>query len=75
MVFRNIPPGFYDVTSHMHALTGEIKKIEVAAGQAVTVDLVLSLSPLREEITVTVSGREVTAFDAFQSVAIMDSVE
>jgi iron complex outermembrane recepter protein len=73
--FRNVPPGSYDLTSHMHAFSGEIKKIDVVAGQDLTVDLALSLSPLKYEITVTASGREVTAFDAFQSVATVDSLE
>jgi iron complex outermembrane recepter protein len=73
--FQDVPPGSYDVTSHMHAFTGEIRKIEVAEGQSYTVDLELSLSPLQYEVTVTTSGREETVFDAFQSVATVNSLE
>jgi iron complex outermembrane receptor protein len=71
--FRNIPPGIYDVASHMHDLVGQTKRIEVVSGRDVTVDLELSLSPVKYEVTVTSSGREVTAFEAFQSVTTVDS--
>jgi iron complex outermembrane recepter protein len=73
--FTNIPPGTYDVVSHMHDMTGPAKKIHVVSGQNVTVDLELSLSTLKYEVTVTSSGREVTTFDSFQSVTLVDSVQ
>ncbi|MDM7995777.1 MAG: TonB-dependent receptor [Acidobacteriota bacterium] len=72
--FVGIPPGSYDVVSHMHDLSGPSKKIHVVSGEDVTVNLELSLSPLKYEVTVTSTGREVSAFDAFQAVTTVDSV-
>ncbi len=72
--FIDIPPGTYDISSHMHAFIGRMIKISVGPGQSVTADVELSLSPLRSEVTVTAAGREVTTFDAFQSVAMVDSL-
>jgi iron complex outermembrane receptor protein len=73
--FAGVPPGDYDVVSHMHDMTSPAKKVTIVSGQNATVDLELSLSTLKYEVTVTSSGREVTAFDAFQSVTLVDSVQ
>lgn len=72
--FLDVPPGTYDLVSHMHELTSRIQKVEVAPGQAVEVDFELSISPIRYEVTVTSSGREETPFDAFQAVSVIDSI-
>lgn len=72
--FSGVPPGTYDVAGHMHDLTGQTRRITIVSGQDAIVDLELSLSPIKYEITVTSSGREVTAFDAFQSVSTVDSL-
>jgi iron complex outermembrane receptor protein len=73
--FQDVPPGSYDVTSHMHAFTGEMRKINISDEPSYMVDLELSIAPLQYEVTVTSSGREETAFDAFQSVATVNSME
>lgn len=72
--FSDIPPGEYDVVSHMHALTGQVKKIRVAAGENTRADFALVFSPVRHEVTVTATGREETAFDALQSVTTVHSL-
>ncbi len=72
--FRGIPPGSYDVVSHMHDLSGPAKKIRVVSKEDVFVHLELSLSTLKYEVTVTSTGREVSAFDAFQAVTTVDSL-
>ena len=73
--FAGIPPGTYDVVSHMHELTSQIRKIEAVSGQNLTVDFELSMIPIRYEITVTSSGREVTPFDSFQAVSTVDTIQ
>ncbi len=70
-----LPPGRYEIIAHLHALTDERKTIALAEGQMATVDFDLRLSPLRQELTVTASGTESTVYDAFQSVATMDSIQ
>jgi iron complex outermembrane receptor protein len=73
--FTDVPPGEYDVISHMHALSDEKQTIIVAAGEAVTLDFQLSIAPIRNEVTVTASGKEETTFDTFQAVTTVDSLQ
>src|SRR3990172_3834822 len=56
--FKGLPPGIYTVAVHMHGLADQSQKSEVIAGEVTTLNFVLNLSPVREEITVTASGRE-----------------
>jgi len=72
---RNLPPGRYDVISHMHALTDEMQTVEIVAGQTITADFELSFAPLRHEVTVTATGHEETTFESFQAVTSLDSFE
>ncbi len=72
--FRGVPPGSYDIVSHIHDLSGPAKKITVVSGEGVVVNLELSLSTLKYEVTVTSTGHEVSVFDAFQSVTTVDSI-
>ncbi len=71
--FENIPPGRYDILAHSGALSATTQLIEVQAGQVTTVDFILKVSPIRQEITVTARGQEETAFEAVQSVTSLDS--
>ena len=73
-LFADLPPGEVDVVSHMHALTGPVKKIRIESGERARVDFTLALSPVRHEITVTATGREETAFNALQSVTTVSSL-
>lgn len=73
--FRDLPPGTYDVISHMHALVDEVQTVKIASGQSVVVNFELSFAPLRQDITVTAIGHTQTAFDSFQAVTSLNSFE
>lgn len=73
--FRDLPPGTYDVASHMHALTSQTKRVSLAPGQKLAVDFELSVIPMKYEVTVTSTGREMSAFDTFQSVSTVGSLQ
>ncbi len=73
--FRNVPPGTFDIVSHMHELTSQIKRIQLQSGQDLAVDFELSMIPIRYEVTVTSSGKEITPFDSFQSVSTVDAIQ
>ena len=73
--FSNIPQGIYEIAAHLHAMTGDPRKIEVTDGENAVADLLLTIFTSRTEITVTASGREIPMFDAFQSVSALDSLE
>ena len=73
--FRDVPPGKYDVISHMHALTDELQTVEIIAGRETVADFQLSFAPLRHKITVTATGHAETAFESFQAATSLDSFE
>ena len=73
--FRGVPAGEYSVMSHMHALVDEKKIAKVADGATVVVDFKLQLSPLRDSVTVTASGKEETVLEAFQSVTSLEGYQ
>lgn len=66
--FRDLAPGRYTVVTHTDGFTDQVRSVDVAAGGVVTVDFAMSLTALREEVTVTVSGSEESVFESFQSV-------
>ena len=70
-----VPPGTYGVVAHMHSLTDERKTIIVTEEAGAVADFELRLQPIREAITVTASGQEVSTVDAFQSVVSKESFE
>lgn len=53
----NVPAGKYNLVAHLHALTDEVRQVEVGSGDA-TVDFAMDLGRLRQEVTITASGRE-----------------
>lgn len=73
--FRDLPPGRYILLAHMHPLSDERQTITITAGRTQTADFILKLAPVREEITVTASGREESTFDAFQSVTATEGLD
>jgi iron complex outermembrane receptor protein len=68
-------PGIYQVIVHMHSLSDQGKSVEVTAGGVAEVSFTLELSPIREQITVTASGREQSALETFQSVVSVGSLD
>ena len=70
--FRDVPPGRYDLIAHMHALTDEKQTVEITPGLIVEANFRLALGTVRQEITVTASGREETTIETFQTVTSLD---
>ena len=66
--FTNVPPGRYEVVAHLHYFNDERRRVEVSAGQIATADFRLRVASLRQEVTVTASGREETLLETFQTV-------
>ena len=75
--FTNIPAGAYVVTAQREHLTTGQQAVTVTVGETASVDFVLGLSPLREEVTVTAEatvGAEAT-LRAFNTVTTLDAFE
>jgi len=73
--FSNVPPGFYEVVARLNKMIGESGKIKVLKGEDTVADLQLVFSSSPIVVTVTAPGRETMAFEAFQSVSVMDSLD
>ncbi|MCS6816680.1 MAG: TonB-dependent receptor [Blastocatellia bacterium] len=73
--FSEIPPGRYTVIVHMERLPDVIQTVEIGPGATVTLDIEFTLSPIREQITVTASGREETLAEAFHAVTSLDATD
>lgn len=73
--FSGLEPGTYTVVVHLHGLSDKQQTVLVRAGESASLNFQIGLSPVREEITVTASGKEETAFSSFQSVASIESIE
>ena len=74
--FTNVPIGTYMVTAERERLSAGRQMVTVSAGVTATADFELSLSPVREEVTVTAPavGAEAT-LQAFNTVTTFDSFE
>ena len=72
----DVPAGSYAVLAQREHLTAVRQVVTVDAGAAATLDFVLRLSPIHEDVTVTasVSGTE-TTFEAFNAVSTLDSFD
>ncbi len=67
--FDRVPPGRYHLVAHLDSVfTEAAKTVEVRAGGTATADFTLALTSLHEEITVTASEKQETAFESFGSV-------
>ncbi len=73
--FNNIPVGKYEIVAHMMALTDTRQKVEVASGASVTADFKMSLGALKQELTVTASGKQETPLETFSSTSSLDSLD
>lgn len=65
---ENIPPGRYTLLAHFDGFSDSAKTIVLVTGANTAVDFSLKLVGLNEQVTVTASGAEQSAFDSFQSV-------
>src|SRR5262245_61952566 len=73
--FNNLVPGNYTVGVHLQRLTDKQQPVRLDPGQAVDLNFQVGLTPIKDEVTVTASGREETAFSSFQSVTTLESIE
>jgi iron complex outermembrane receptor protein len=76
-VFRieNIPAGNYEVVAHLHSLTDERKPVTIAAGGTAQVEFRLRLAAVREQVTVTASGKEETTLETFLPASSLDTTD
>ena len=72
----SVPAGSYEVLAQREHLTAGRKLVTVDPGATATLDFVLRLSPVHEDVTVTasVSGTQ-TTFEAFNAVTTLDSFD
>ncbi len=70
--FQNVPAGAFDVIAINPGLTDEHQRIQLAAGESQTADFRLRIAAIRDNVTVTATGREEVVTNALQSVAVLD---
>ena len=73
--YTGLAPGEYSLLAHVHALVDEPKTVRVSAGETAQLEFRLTVSPLRETLTVTASGREESTAEAFLSVVSLDGYQ
>ena len=73
--FKDVPPGKYDIKAHLDLAPDVIKTVQVTAGNAVTADLQIKLTGVKDEITITASGNEESTFNSIQSVTSVGALE
>lgn len=71
--FTNIPPGKYTLRTHLEGFGDETQNVTVTAGAPTTADFVLNIAGVKEQVTVTATGSEVSAFESIASVDSVDS--
>ena len=72
----DLPPGRYEVLAQREHLTAGRQAVTIAAGQVATIEFLLELSPVHEEITVTATGTAAsTVFEAFNAITTLDSFD
>ncbi len=71
--FTDVPPGRYTIVVHQDGFNDATKTIVLVTNANAGIDFKLSLTSLREQVTITASGKEETVFDSFQSVSSVGS--
>jgi len=66
--FTGVARGRYTLVTHIEGFSDQTSSVVLVGGAAATVDFVVSLTSLREEVTVTATGSEESVFESFQSV-------
>ena len=72
---KQVPVGTHRVLVHLDGIPDVVETVTVEAGQTTTIDFRLVFAGIKEDVTVTASGREQVAFESFQSVVSLDSVD
>ncbi|MGH9841390.1 MAG: TonB-dependent receptor, partial [Blastocatellia bacterium] len=73
--FQNVPPGRYDIAAHLERTPDILQKADISAGGTVVADFEIRLEAVREQVTITATGSEETAFNSIQSVTIIGSLD
>jgi len=73
--FRNVPPGNYSLIIHSSGLSDARRNVTVEAGKLATVDVVLKLAAVREQVTVTATGTQQSTLEAIPATSSLDSIE
>lgn len=68
-----LPPGKYTLIVHQEGFADVSRSVTVTAGANVTADFALNLGGIKEQVTVTASGVEQSAFEAIAAVTSVDS--
>ncbi len=71
--FKDVPAGVYTLIARLERMPEVVTRVEVKAGETVTADIILRLSGIRDQVTISATGAEQTAFEAFQGVTALDS--
>lgn len=73
--FRDVPPGRYDVAARIDRVPDVVESVRIEGNETVTVDFLIRLRVVRDEVTVTASGNEETSFNSIQSVISLGAAE
>ncbi len=73
--FTNVPPGKYTLVAHQEGFADSTVKVTVVAGESAAGDLEMNISGINEQVTVTGSGTEETAFESIATVSTIDSTQ
>ena len=68
-----VAPGRYTILVHLEGFADESRVVNVGASAATTADFALRIASLKEQVTVTASGTEISVFDSFQAVTSVGS--
>ncbi|MGH9946736.1 MAG: TonB-dependent receptor [Pyrinomonadaceae bacterium] len=71
----NIAPGKYTIVAHQEGFADSKKTITVTANGAATADFEMNITGVNEQVTVTGSGSEETAFESIATVSTVDSTQ
>lgn len=71
--FKDVPAGSYSLIARLERVPDVVRRVEVSAGETVTADIELRLSGIRDQVTISATGAQQSAFDAFQGVTALDS--
>lgn len=66
--FSDLVPGRYTIVTHIEGFSDRTQTVVLSSGAESVINFSMSLLAIREEVTVTASGREESVFESFQSV-------
>lgn len=72
--FTGLPPGRYTVLVHQEGFADAVKTVDVTTAGA-TADFQMQIAGIKEQVTVSGSGTEESAFDSIATVSSVDSTQ